>query len=171
MANLIGKIQVITCWFLVYLYNVNTYSVFKFLPLMCGGNHSSLLHPLPVLLFLFKRIITFPVPALLHSYRAIFITSWAALFQKKYRNMMKWKRRKIASAITTKRITEITHITCKPHSIDLLIFNAFLHINERKKHDITWKIHETKNSLKKPWTLIGETSSLHYFLLMTYIVI
>ena len=161
MANLNGKIQVITCRFLVYLYNVNTYSVFNFLPLVCGGNHSSLLHPLPVLLFLFKRIVTFPVPALLHSYRAIFSTSWTALFPKKYWNMMKWKRRKIASAITTKTITEITYITCKPHSIDLLVFNAFLHTNERKKNYITWNIHETKNNLKKPWTLIGETSSLH----------
>ena len=155
----------------MYLYNVNTYSVFKFLGLMSGRNHSLPLHPLPVLLFLFKRIVTFPVPTLLHSYRAIFITSWAALFQKKYQNMMKWKRRKISNATTTttKKITEITHITFKPHSIDLLIFNAFLDINERKKHYITWKIHETKNNLKKPWPLTGETSSLHYFLLMTYI--
>ena len=79
----------------------------------------------------------------------------------KYGNMMKWKRRNIASAITTKTITEITHITCKPHSIDLLIFNAFLHINERKKHYITWNINKTKNNLKRPWMLIGETSSLH----------
>lgn len=132
MANLIGKIQVITCWFLVYLYNVNTYSVFKFLPLMCGRNHSSLLHPLPVLLFLFKGIVTFPVPALLHKLQGNLHHKLGSAFPKKYRNMMKWKRRKIASAITTKRITEITHITCKPHLIDLLIFNAFLHINERK---------------------------------------
>ena len=58
-------------------------------------------------------------------------------FPKKISEYDEMKKKKIASAITTKRITEITHITCKPHSIDLLIFNAFLHINERKKHYIT----------------------------------
>ena len=58
-------------------------------------------------------------------------------FPKKIWEYDEIKRRNIASAITTKTITEITHITCKPHSIDLLVFNAFLHINERKKNYIT----------------------------------
>ena len=86
-----------------------------------------------------------------------------------YDEMKKKKNSKCSN--NNNKITEITHITFKPHSIDLLIFNAFLHIpvSERKKRYITWKIHETKNNLKKPWPLTGETSSLHYFLLMTYI--
>ena len=48
---------------------------------------------------------------------------------------MKKKNRKCNNK--KKNNTEITYITCKPHSIDLLIFNAFLHVNERKKHYIT----------------------------------
>ena len=58
-------------------------------------------------------------------------------FPKKIWESDEIKRRNVASAITTKTITKITYITCKPHSIDLLIFNAFLHTNERKKNYIT----------------------------------
>lgn len=138
MANLIEKIQVITCWFLVYLYNVNTYSVFTFLPRVWGKSLlASSSSPSPS--FSFQTYSHFPCSCT-SSHAATGQSSSQAgqrFSKKKYRNMMKWKRRNIASAITTKTITEITHITCKPHSIDLLIFNAFLHINERKKHYIT----------------------------------